>query len=401
MRGARLLLSTLVLLLGCPDDDPATEEADTDGLGFEGPGPMRDGWQTVVDQPMPTDGSVTAVRIGGTAVMDNFVNRGDVIVRYADTDRITVELRRFTFAGSDPEADDDFDRLQAWAYVGGGTPQRPDQMDPDDACIDAEGVAPWRDGCHLRVYYDGLVQPLRAGADMRVTLPRAYVYGLDVVTEDDIADADYQNRGNVCIEDLPGSATVQLGAGQAWVSLADELQEMPACSDVDLQACRAAAWNTAACPCLADQLPFGTLTVESGAGMPADITLDAPSDRWTRLLLRNEDVGLSASNPLCTIEIATDEAELYVEETIDLANAPWVFKGGFNQPPAPPAIAAGGYAVNLRSARCEGVAATENPEDFVGQGQGAMQPVIVRGQLSVCTDCLDGVPCEALLPGGP
>ena len=272
-------------------------------------------------------------------------------------------------------------------------------MDPADDCIDDAGLAPWRDGCQLRIYYDGQVQPSRSGADVRVTLPHAYVYTLDIVTEDDSVDPDYQNRGNVCIRDLPGSATVRLGAGQAWISLADELREVPTCSDVDVQACRDAAWETTAGPCLAAQLPFGTLTVDSGAGSPADITLDAPADRWTRLLLRNEQAGLSSENPLCSSEVDTDDAVVFVDDGVDPTQTPWVFRGGFNQPPAPPAVLAGGYTATLRSARCEGVAATEQPEDFVGQGQGAMQPITVRGQLSVCTDCLDGVPCEDLLPG--
>lgn len=400
----RRLLLCVPLLCACPGgEDPAAGQGDTDGsataLPFDGNQPVEDAWTLEIDQPFDPAAVQTLV-IGGAEHADNFANRGNITVEYADTDRITVEMRRFTSASELSGAQADFGRLSLWAYETLGNPAPPSQMDADDGCIDLSGQAPWRDGCQIRVYYDGLAQLARSGADFRVTLPRTFTGELQLGTEDNDADPDYQDRGNVCVQGLAGSAEVDLGAGEAFISLAADLNPFPLCTAADISACEDLGWESG-CPCLAVQGVGNNLIARSGDGQAADIWVDVPEQLWGRYALRNEGDGQQADNEvdpgaLCVATVEAGSGTLLPAASTDPINAPWVNDGTLNQPPDP-AVQGAGYGITLQSDRCEVVLGTEQPADFVGMGNGELQEAHERGNLRICAGCVRSVGCGGLV----
>ena len=73
-----------------------------------------------------------------------------------------IELRRFTFASSQADAQKVYDKLGLWTYdTEVGTPKRPEEMDADADCTQDT----WRDNCAIYVYYEGIFQLERSGAD--------------------------------------------------------------------------------------------------------------------------------------------------------------------------------------------------------------------------------------------
>ena len=417
--GTRVLSASLLVLtlpLGCDGPWESLEGTAEDGERLD-PIPWRDEWRTVIDQPFPVfepdgDLAIGSLTIGGVQENENFANRGDVIVTYADTPRIVVEMRRFTMAPDEALAEEHFDELQIWAYVSSGSPQAPENMDPADACRDPNGATAWRDGCEIRVYYDGLSQLARSGADLRVTLPATWVGDLSVVTEDNAADADYHNRGNVCIEGLAGSADVTLGSGVAYVVLDEDVSPSPLCPPDDVIACEVAGWDPAACPCLASSggIALGGTQISTHDASAADATIDTPADLWSSVFLVNESptqTTVASTNTctdgdgMCCDAVVDPSVGVYLlDETIGdaLTRPPWRNQGSINFPGLP-AVAGAGYSLQVHSAACQSVSTTEDPEDFVGAGEGTQQHAEERGNLEVCSDCLRGTSCEDLLAG--
>ncbi len=346
----RRLLLCAPVLCACPTEEPADGSGDTDAgsaaLPFDGSQPVDDAWTLEIDQPFDPVAVQTLV-IGGAEYADNFANRGNITVLYADTDRITVQMRRFTFASDASDAQADFGRLSLWAYETLGNPSPPGQMNPAEGCVDLSGQAAWRDGCQIRVYYDGLNQIARSGADFRVTLPRTFTGALVLGTEDNDADPDYQDRGNVCVEGLAGSAEVDLGAGEAFVSLAADINPFPLCTAADITACEDAGWRSG-CPCLAVQGVGNNLIVRGGDGQAADATVDVPEPLWGRYNLRNEGDGMDPNNEadagaLCVASVEAGSGILSPADNTDLVQAPWR-----NDGLAQPASGAGGPRRRLR-----------------------------------------------------
>lgn len=273
-------------------------------------------------------------------------------------------------------------------------------MEAAETCIDLSGQAQWRDGCQIRVYYDGLVQLARSGADFRVTLPQTFTGELQLGTEDNDADPDYQDRGNVCVEGLAGSAEVDVGAGEAFVSLAADLNPFPLCAAAEIETCEDVGWE-AGCPCLAVQGVGNNLIVRSGDGQAADATVDVPEQLWGRYDLRNEGDGQDGDSESvpgsgCVATVNAGSGTLLPGDDYDPVNLPWVNQGNLNQPP-PPGLQGAGYGITLQSDRCEVVLGTEHPEDFVGVGNGELQDANERGNLSICAGCVRTVGCEALM----
>ena len=46
---------------------------------------------------------------------------------------------------------------------------------------------------------------MRAGTDIRVTVPPEYSGALALATSDNVEEDDYRNRGNVCVDRLGGA----------------------------------------------------------------------------------------------------------------------------------------------------------------------------------------------------
>jgi hypothetical protein len=363
--------------------------------------------------------NIASLQVGGRLTggsNKNFANRGDVIVLFdGPEDVITVEFRRFTAAASEAAADEDYEALSLWAFnANQSSPLPPDQMEAEALC---NGEAGWLNNCAIRVYYDGLSQLARAGADIRVTLPPSYNRTLSVITEDNDDDAAYFNRGNVCVDGLSGTADVTLQSGQAFVKLAPEIKPAPQCSDDFIARCEAwpcmpgegscmvgedmvdegsQAWANE-CPCVAQVGEFGRIKVDTHDSAAADINIDVPATLWASITAKNEQMGQDSTDPdkHCTIDVSG----LPGYELLDGPgnDFPWESRGQINYPGAP-AVAGAGYSVQAVSANCEPVPATENPADYVGAANGSDQESTERGNVKVCAGCLAASSCDQLLP---
>ncbi len=386
-------------------DGTAGDEVSDESTGDFGEWrPFRSDWETVIDQPFATyatDGApaITSLQIGNEGG-DNFRNRGDVIVQYADTDRITVEMRRFTMTNSAALAGADFDRISIRASTA-SLPPPPFESDPSADCVDPNGLAPWRNACQVAVFFDGPTQIDRSGADLRVTLPSDFIFDLTVVTEDNDADADYQNRGNVCIENLPGSADVTLSNGQAWVILDPSTPEMPECTDALRTDCEASDWDPSTCGCLAQGFSFSQVRVVSDDGQASDATVDIPSDFWVGYNMRNDGAGIVGNDELgasCEATVEPGAGTVMLADFVDLDSRPSSNQGSINYPGAP-ATQGAGYNIQLNSDHCSVIVSTEDPADFAGVGTGPMQVAAERGNLKICSGCIRSQGCAGLVPG--
>lgn len=336
---------------------------------------------------------ISKVSIGGPAGPDNFANRGDVVVLFDGApDTMTVDLRRFTMASSDASADAQLDLLGLWAYE--GSLLLPRDKDADEQCLGG-----WRSECQLRVYAEAQTQREVAGADIRVHLPPDYRGVVEVQTEDDSALSDYLNRGDVCIDGLPGSADVHLQSGRAWVRLADEVTPTPTCPAADVAACEsysvldaegqpvAAPWASE-CPCVASGHAYGRVTVDSRNLDITDVKVDIPPGLWGSLKLVNRLTEALVRDCTATVSLPGEDLELDVPNNAAAA-------GGLMNYPGESAVSGAGYRLSLQSGTCGPVAFTEGPDGFVGRG--GEQDVERRGDLEVCSGCIE-LGCDALVP---
>lgn len=392
------VMSTLALTLtaglatGCPGTDD----------GNDSRAPYRDGWVPVIDQGFSHvngegEVQISSFSIGGRENNDNFANRGDVIVNFdGPANSILVEFRRFSFAPAEDIAKTDFDALSVWAYD--DTVGPPNGWDEETNCI----TNGWTTGCEVRVYYDGQSQLKRSGADIRVTLPSDYRQKIDIVTEDNVEDEDYFNRGNVCISGMNGSATVQTESGNIWVTLARETKPAPKCDPEDIVECEnwpveegtdmgSTPWAPD-CPCLVGGGDFGQLLIENRPDTASDIKVDMPAGLWTSISAENKGEGQEASGEHCEANVNVPDA--MPDETGN--DFPWTAKYAANYP-GMPAFKGAGYNINAASNSCAPVAFTESPADFVGVDQGSEQKSSERGNIEICSDCIVQS-CSELIP---
>ncbi|MCH9683688.1 MAG: hypothetical protein K0V04_19800 [Deltaproteobacteria bacterium] len=376
-----------------------------DGGGTAGRQPFRDAWQVAVDLPFvhtnPDDGTaeIFDITVGGRLNNDNFANRGDVIVDFnGPTDRILVELRRFTLTTSSETAQDDFRNLTLWAFT--SSLGRPQDQDVEDDCA----TSGWQNGCEIRVYFDGLSQLQRSGADIRVTLPSDYRQKINVVTEDNVADDDYFNRGNVCISNLFASADVEAQSGNIWVSLASDTTPAPKCSQDQIDACEnwtvqdanmnevPAPWASE-CDCIAvGGGEFGRLDIENRDDNASNITVDVPEGLWASLRAENRGDGQMSNGEFCEADITVPAVEF--EPTGN--DFPWQAFGNAAYP-GEPAIRGAGFSVQAISNACAPVARTEDPDEFVGVGNGKEQESTEQGNVVIGTGTITAS-CNELIP---
>ena len=402
MRGCALVL--LAAATACGGGDRVGIDGGTDGDVdplCEGPGlvnvPFRDQWRQEVDAEFDhADGEITSITIGGPEYESNFANRGDVIVLYdAPPGRILVEMRRFTFRASEVSAVDDFEHLWLWAFDAAyRTPQPPSQMLANENCV-ASGR--WHDGCAIRVYYDGQSQLVRSGADLRVHLPPDYTGSVEIYTEDNDAEGQYLNRGNVCVDGARGAVDVQMQNGVAFVKVADDVTPTPSCPADLVAACdtwEAGAWASS-CPCIDQGYPFGGVKLATAAPGADDVTVDVPPGLWSSVRMSNDSPGQDHSDP-----------DLFCEASLELPNVVYPSLAGNDFPwqssalsnlPSENATKGAGFAVDLTSSGCGPVAAVENPEDYDCDPE-ADPPSVERGNLRTCEGCLGATSCADLLP---
>lgn len=348
-----LSLSCGILLGGCflEPESPPFDDGDR---------PYRDQWRTELDAPFALEGfdAIRTLWVGGPEYEGNFANRGDIVVQFHDEERIVVEMRRFAHAQSAEQAQSYFDALQLWAYARDiERPMHPSHMMYPRPCVGDDGALV--DECAMRVYYEGLQQPVRTGADIRVTLPAAYRGQLDIFTEDLISDSTYLNRGNVCVEPTRAQIKAELGRGIGVASIAGP-----------------------------EQSPGGLPTVAFD-GIAADLQIDVPRELYTAVSLTYEDD--SDKNERCYADIAVYEFDHRsgsfgaTHSSIGGAAGPWEEEQPFDA------------SVSLKASSCDVVAFTERPEDWTDEFDD--QEVEMRGVVSICNDCLRTFSCAQLLPG--
>jgi hypothetical protein len=348
-------------------------------------------------------------RLEGGSDRENFANRGDIIVKHdGPADTIQIEFRRFTFGPNADAAKADFEAMSLWAFNSNtDNPLPPDdmlEMSPEALC--ANESTGWLSGCAIRLYYDGLSQLARAGADIRVTLPADYARDLTVITEDNDEDPDYFDRGNVCVEGLQGNVDVRLQSGQAFVKVARDASIAPRCSDTFIQQCEdwpcindmdvcdgTEAWASE-CPCVSQVGEFGRVKVESHDAASADINIDVPSSLWMSVTAKNEQMGQDSSDPdkHCTAKVDIPSFEILEGPGNDF---PWEVRGQVNYP-SDSAVAGAGYSVTAFSKTCAPVPFTDGPDNFIGVGNGADQDSVQRGNITICSDCIQQT-CDGLL----
>lgn len=392
---AAFVLALLAPAFGCPSES----DGEAERL------PYRDAWRVGADVEFPhigDDGSVQIfdITFGGRESNDNFANRGDVTVNFdGPEDRILVEIRRFTQTASEETALEDFADLSLWAFT--SSLGRPEDQAAEDDCANSG----WQNGCSVRVYYDGLSQLQRAGADLRVTLPPSYRRKITVVTEDNVADDDYFNRGNVCISNLFASADVETQSGNVWVGLAPEASPAPRCTTAQIDACEnwtvtdddgnetPAPWAPE-CDCIAvGGGEFGRVAIENRDDSSSNITVDIPEGLWASIRGENQGEGQSSTGEFCESTVTVPNVEFEATGN-DFA---WQVAATSNYP-GEPAIRGAGFSIQAISNQCSPVANTNSPDEFVGLGNGDMQDSTERGNIEICSGCITQS-CDELMGG--
>jgi hypothetical protein len=399
MSGLKIWCSVFMLALmapsGCADCEDSECITDSDDpIAPGGLQPIRQSqWHTVVDAAFDAS-AVTELTIGGTESSDNFVARGDVEVYFSDTGgRIVVQQREFTFATDDAGAAADFDLLQSWVYPA-SSPAPPVQM--GQRCDAGET---FEDRCHVRVYWQGQVQKLRAGADTRVFLPAAWAGRLNVVAEDNMTEgADYPDRSDVTILGLRGKAFIEVESGRVDVRLASDAVPVPACTPEANAECLALGWPATE-GCAMGCTDFGRVEVRTRGQQAAQVRVDAPASLWMTAKLENTLPGLLAEDG-CSVQVgAVVGADVGAGgicgsfgacECHDCDPALTFRRRVEVNRPGPDAIAGLGFSVDLQSGDCTEIAFVEGPEDYLSTSSEH------RGQLELCAGCLDGVASPAI-----
>jgi hypothetical protein len=356
----------LVGELGCPcgpDDACAGFGICVAGVceAFEDRLPYRDSWRE--ELVLPAAGLERLI-IGGRTTSDNFANRGDIEILYVeDSNEIRVELQRFTFSSRLQNVEGAFARMSLWAYA------LDDVVKPTDSIAQAACSVGDADFCHLRTYFDGLFQPLRDGANIRVSVPRGWSGALELETEDNLEEGEYLDRGDVLVDGLAGHLQVQLDSGRALVRLDPSYDTYPGCP---ASAACVAAGFAPDCGCT----QFGSVQIEARSGQAADILVDVPPEKFYSAVLDNDDSELELG---CSVEI---ECETFPE--CDLEAASGMAHASINHPGSP-ALPGAGIHIVLHSGACATIVHAESPTDYI---EGS--PSDVRGSVRLCSGCSTG-----------
>ncbi len=381
-----LLGLTLLAVTSCEGDGG-------DGPPVGGGRPQETAWKTVVDKlpfPVSSDAAVGSINIGRIDYNGNFANRGDVEVYFdQDAEVISIEMRYYDFSDDATAKGDDaqgiegtFERMSLWAFKSTGNPTPPGEQKPEDDCT----VGAWKSGCRVYVYYDGQVQPVRAGADIRVHLPKAYRGELNIVTEDNTAERTYQRLGNVTVDGLCSSGTIDLAQGEAKVKMCRELTPAPRCTADQIADCenyvedgKPAAWaSTCACP--AEQ--FGQLRIESVKPWAGNITVDIPTTTWLNANLANEETDKPHE--------CKPKLESCTEGICSLTSndgSGYSISGEFNYP-GTAAPKGAGFNLTVKSAGCNPVTYFPDEKAWNEDETLSKPKVEEHGFIKVCTDCL-------------
>ena len=351
-----LLACSFIVLAACGSPPPSggTNE------------PYIDEWQTI--GAGPADG-ISLLSIGNVDTGDNFINRGDVEVIYAEgTNEITFEMQRFTSATSRDRAQDAFDRMEFWGYSL-ATAVPPNQASPSDQCF-ADGNS----SCYVRLYYVGQDQPARTGANFRVTVPAGWDGDLRIVTSDNTID--FPQRSNVTVDGLAGNLEVALDSGNVNVRVDPSIDHFAGCAASDQ--CEEDGFPPAPdCTC---DTPT-SITIENNEGQASNITVDVPEDRWYNVILENQGNFSAGSDFVCNATIDCDDiGECDINP--DFANVVWHERAEINYP-GDPALNGNGINVFVVSSACADIETVE-----FDNWDADPYPEEKHGDLRLCSGCL-------------
>lgn len=367
--------------------------------------PFVDDWEVVFDGPLAAELggdnaplNVATMIVGGTVVEDNFMNRGDIEVYYTlppidpanGIGMMRVEMQRFTGACDQADAQENFASIQPWIYASSSV-SPPGELDPAEECT---ATTSFYSGCRIRVYYNGLTQPARDGANIRVFLPQNYRGTINATTEDNLwPEGTYFKRSNVIMKDLFGEANVQLESGTVQVKLAENILPAPFCDPrpeenqefnadcenfVNPDTMEPAPWDKD-CGC-ADKL--GVLNVDTIEPESANITVDAPADFWTTINASNQQPGQTVGDS-CLAEVMCDDFTSCEKDSARCTDSePWACAAITNKPSG--ALDNTGYSLSLTSTNCADVPFHASPNDA-----GTDPQTEQRGNVTVCSGCLD------------
>lgn len=356
-----LLVAASTLATACQPEPPS---------GSDDRKPYVDDWKVELSGPAA---QITQLSIGDRIASDNFANRGDIEVIYSETtDQITIEMQRFTIAKNDADADAAFDRMKFWAYDI-SSPSAPEPDDAADACWATDVT-----GCYVRNYYEGQLQPVRDGANFRVTIPRGWDGDLSLTTSDNLIDGveTYPDRGNIIVNGLAGNLAVDLDSGNVQVRMDPNTDHFAGCSSNDT--------------CVEMGFPMGcgcseptNVSIANANGQSSNITVDVGNpDAWYTMILENRGTFSSGDDFVCTASI---ECSAFNECLIDpdFADIPYQERADVNFP-GDPAIAGAGIRIALVSEACSNIAYSEGPDDYDAESF----PLEKRGDIDVCVGCL-------------
>lgn len=360
-----LLLLTSLVATGCPQDPG--------GGGGELSEPILGEWTVVGEATFPQEGETAVTELlVGTNLDDNltnFRNRGDITFDFSGSPgTIKLEMQAFTSA-TVSGTDDALAKLHPWAFAGSfaGSP-----ADNEAAGNPACYTDVWPDGCNVSVYFDGVDQDRRSGANFRLTLPSDYAGKVTGVTQDNEASDDYPSRGDIVVSGLYGSGEFVVESGNIDIKLADNAVPAPTCAPADLAACESNGWDKDECGCY-EQL--GGLQAESYKGFASNITIDIPDSLWAAILVSNDD---SASQLGCTATVDCDALGGCTEDKFEGDDKRASVSVGL--PSGENFLEAAGYSIGASAKLCQNV-------DFVNE-PGDEPELELRGFVEVCSGCL-------------
>ena len=348
---------------------------------------------TVVNQlPFPVTGDkpISSLDIGRAEYNDNFANRGDVEVYFdQDAEVITVEVRFYDFSDDLTALGDDATNgtladMSLWAYAGSGNPKRPQEMKAEDDCTKDT----WKSGCKITTYYNGLAQPVRAGADLRVHLPKNYRGTLNVTTGDNLSEGSFPRLGNVTIDGICGSGDIRLAQGEAKVKVCRALSPAPTCAPADVKTCenyldemgKPAPWSSSCTACPADK--FGQLKIESTKPWAGNITVDIPKNTWLNANLANEETDKPHECKPVLDNCTADVCKVTSDDGSGYSTS-----GEFNYPGVSAASGAG-FNLTVKSAGCTPVTFFPDAKSWNADPALSKPKTEQHGQIKVCTDCI-------------
>lgn len=375
-----LIIAATGLLTACPEEHIAKQDIK----------PLETDWEKVVDGlpfPLSGDGQVKSLQIGRREYSENFANRGHIEVLYDHPEEtISIEMKKYLYANELDAYGDQaagtpgvFSRMYLWAYASSGNPTKPSSQDAAEDCTKDT----WKDGCKIHVYYDGLSQPQRSGADFRVHLPTGWRGDLTLITEDNADDTTFPRRGNLKVDGFCSSGEFDLEAGRADVKFCDSLTPAPECNADGIADCEgfpdgsgSEAWAKE-CAC-GDGTLFGSLRIEAPQPWAANITVDIPPNVWLNATLSNTEMmkphsckpTIDCPAQSCVPDATTDEYAPHAE---------------FNYPSSA-APAGAGYNLTVISGGCTEIPYVDTPDQWTKNTEDLPQEL--RGNLKVCSGCL-------------